>query len=163
MIAEPTKFRFEVGPYWIQLPAHAEITANVIRPHTSGYQAAWTDWIVSLERFQLFVHLDSRLRLSDLKPLIEQQTKMQAEVATLGVGGVLGVTHGNYGPPRTWIDWWFKRGDVMICLCLQSKALPFTEPTPEEMAEHTAIIQSIQYAPDLGDEHKPLPKGGWST
>jgi hypothetical protein len=162
MNTKPKTFRFEIGPYCIRLPTHAEITANVIRPHAPAYETAWTDWIISLKRFQFFVHLDSRLRLSDLKPLIQQQTKTDPDVSTVGIGGLLGVTHGDYGPPRTWIDWWFKRGDVMICLCLQSKAMPFTEPLPEEMAEHSTIINSIQYAPDLLDK-SPSFRQEWST
>jgi hypothetical protein len=150
--------RFEVGPYWLQLPAHAEIAANVIKNQT-----AWTDWIISFERFQFFIHLDSRLKLSDLKRLFDQTMKSDVRVNTIGVNGVPGVTHGGYGPPRTWIDWWFKKGDVMICLYLQSKNFAFAAPTPEEMAEHSAIIDSIRYAPEGAGDAKPDPGIRFST
>jgi len=150
--------RFEVGPYWLQLPAHAEIAANVVKPPSPARQAAWTDWIISFDRFQFFIHLDSRLRLSDLKRLFDRTMKSDVRVSCIGVNGVPGVTHGGYGPPRTWIDWWFKKGDVMICLYLQSRKFAFAEPTPEEMAEHSAIIHSIQYAPDMADGARPLPQ-----
>jgi hypothetical protein len=155
--------RFEVGPYWIQLPARAEIAANVVRPPATAQQSAWTDWTISFERFQFFVHLDSRLKLSDLKRLYDQTMKSDVRVNTIGVNGVPGVTHGGYGPPRTWIDWWFKRGDVMICLYLQSRKFAFVEPTPEEMAEHSAIIHSIEYAPDVANGARPLPRMAMST
>ena len=154
--------RFEVGPYWIQLPANAEICANVIKP-TAQHQVAWTDWIISFERFQFFIHLDSRLKLSDLKRLLDQTMKSDVRVNTVGVNGVPGVTHGGYGPPQTWIDWWFKKGDVMICLYLQPRKLAFAEPTLEERAEHSAIIHSIQYAPDVADGARPLPRMAMST
>jgi hypothetical protein len=165
MSPNSTTLRFEVGPYWIQLPAHAEIAANVIKPPAGAHphQAAWTDWIISFERFQFFIHLDSRLKLSDLKRLFDQTMKCNVRVNTIGVNGVPGVTHGGYGPPRTWIDWWLKKGDVMICLYLQSRKFAFTEPTPEEMAEHSAIIHSIQYAPDVADGARPLPRLATST
>jgi hypothetical protein len=163
MSSDARTFGLEIGPYWIQLPAHAEIAANVIKRSETSYQIAWTDWIISLERFQFFVHLDPRLKLSDLKRLIEQTKKGDANIPTIGVNGIVGITHGDYGPPRTWIDWWFKRGDVMLCLCLQSKTFPFTAPSPEEKAEHCAIIDSIRYAPEVLGEEMALHRGGTSS
>jgi hypothetical protein len=73
------------------------------------------------------------------------------------MNGIAGVTHGDYGPPRTWIDWRFKKGDTMICLRLQSKSFPFTEPNEAEIAEHRAIIESIKYCRDFPSELAPLP------
>ena len=162
MIPDAPTFRFEIGPYWIQLPGHAEIAANVTRPSAPAHQVAWTDWVISLERFRFFVHLDSRLHLSDLKRLMDQTTKNDTRITTIGVNGIFGVTHGDYGPPRTWNEWRFKKGDMMICLCLHSKTYTNTAPTAEEKAEHFAIIQSIQYVPEMSGEGKPaaVPVGG---
>ena len=163
MSTDSSTLGFEIGPYWIQLPARAEIAAKVVKPPSAAYQIAWTDWSISLERFQFFVHLDPRLKLSDLKRLIDQTTKSDVRITMIGVNGIPGVKHGDYGPARTWIDWWFKKGDVMLCLCLQSKTFPVTTPSPEEMAEHSAIIDSIRYAPDVAGGAKLDPRIGFST
>lgn len=163
MTPDSPTFGFEIGPYWIQLPAGAEIDANVIRRSETSYEIAWTDWMISLERFQFFVHLDPRLKLSDLRRLIEQTTKSGTGITTIGVNGIPGVTHGDYGPPRTWIDWWLKKGDVMLCLCLQSRTFPFTEPSPEEKAEHAAIIDSIRFAPEVAGGAMPVLRAGTSS
>lgn len=73
------------------------------------------------------------------------------------INGIPGVTHGDYGPPRTWIDWWFKKGDVMICLNLQSVKFPYTEPTQSEKDEHKAIIASLKYCRDFPSDMPPAP------
>ena len=148
-------FRFEIGPYWIQLPLHADITASVKKPPSGAHQIAWTTWVVSLGRFQLFIYLDPNSGFSDLKSFIDQTTKSDVITSPIGVNNIPGVMHGDYSPPRTWIDWWFKKGDTMICLCLQSKQFPFIEPTPEEVAEHNSIVNSIKYCPDFPGERPP--------
>ena len=77
---------------------------------------------------------------------------------SIQVSEIEGVTYGDYGPPRTWIDWWFKKGDTMICFCLQSKSFPFTEPSEAEIAEHRTIIESIRYCRDFPSELPPRPE-----
>jgi hypothetical protein len=138
-------FRFEIGPYWILLPGSANITANVRKPRPETCQVAWTHWAVSLGRFDLFIHLDALNDLTELKSFIDYSTKSDVITPSISVNGVSGVTHGDYGPPRTWIDWWLKKGDTMICLCLQSKTFPIQQPNEIELAEHKAIINSIKY------------------
>ena len=148
-------FRFEVGPYWILLPGTADISATIRKPPPEAYQTAFTHWTISLGRFHLFIHLDAINDLGDLKSFIDYSTKSNVITSAISVNGVLGVTHGHYGPPRTWIDWWFKKGDTMICLCLQAKSFPVQEPNEEEIAEHAAIIGSIKHCRDFPGEVTP--------
>ena len=150
-------FRAEIGPYWLLLPEGTKISAGVSEPTSGAYQIASTMWTVSLRRFQIFIHLDPIHDLDRLKWHIDHVTKSEVVTPSPTVNGVPGVTHGDYGPPRTWIDWWFKKGDTMICLCLQSKSFPCTKPTEEEIAEHNAIMHSLKYCRDFSFEPPPLP------
>ena len=65
-------------------------------------------------------------------------------MAPIEVNGIPGVTHGSYDFPRSWIDWWFKAGSTMLCICLLSKEFPVTLPTDGERALHLSIIDSMQ-------------------
>ena len=102
-------YRFQVGPYWLLLPRTASVTADVSHPKPGSYRTAWTNWTVALGRFRLFLHLDPLHDLDGLKAFIDQQTRGNVTPTSVSVNGVLGVTHGDYGPARTWIDWWFKK------------------------------------------------------
>lgn len=133
---------FEVGSYRMSLPGYATISAEVRLPQNEEVRSTSTRWTIFLGRFQLFVHI-SVDELSELKRFIDSTTKSDATVQSIVVNGIRGVTHGDYGPSRTWIDWWFKEGDITICFCLQSVAFPATEPTEAELVEHKAIIGSI--------------------
>lgn len=150
-------FRADIGPYSILLPGSATLDAKANRPPPEAYQRALTQWIVGLGRFQIFVHLDAKYELGGLKEFIEWQTRGDTFVKQLTVNGILGVRHGSYGPLRTWIDWWFKKGDTMICLCLQSVSFPVTEPSDDERAEHQQVIESLKFIPDdpLGSAPNP--------
>jgi hypothetical protein len=150
-------FRFELGPYRLTLPAGADVLARVTGPAPDAYQIASTDWIISLGRFQIFIHLDPLKDLDGLKSFIDYSTKSNVTTPPITVNGVPGVTHGNYGPPRTWIDWWFKKGDTMICLCLQSKSFPFANPTEAEITEHNTVVGSLKYCRDFPSELPPVP------
>ena len=141
----------------MSLPASADIAADISKPTSNSYQGAWTNWVVTLERFCFRMHLDPIHDLSDLKSFIDYSSNSSVTTSSITVNGISGVTHGDYLPPRTWIDWWFKKGDTMICLCLQSKSFPFTEPNEAEIAEHRAIIESIKYCRDFPSERPPLP------
>lgn len=110
-----------------------------------------------LGRFCLLLHLDARHDLTHLKTFIDQQTRENVTPTDLNINGVPGVTYGDYGPRRTWVDYWFKKGDVMLCICLQSVEFPRAEPDEDERAEHKAIIQSLRYSRDFPTEAAPLP------
>jgi hypothetical protein len=148
-------FRVEIGPYWILLPEEASISAHVTRSAPGAYQMALTKWVVLLGRFQFLIHLDPINDLGGLKSFIDYTTKSDVTTPLITVNGVPGVMHGDYGPPRTWIDWWLKKGDTMICLCLQSTSFPFAEPNQAEIAEHNEIVGSLKYCRDFPSELPP--------
>ena len=148
-------FRVEIGPYWISLPESAKISVEVTGPEPGAYQIALTKWVVLLGRFHFLIHLDPIKDLGGLKSFIDYSTKSDVITPPVTVNGVPGVMHGDYGPPRTWIDWWFKKGDTMICLSLQSTAFPFTEPTKAEVSQHNAIVGSLKYCRDFPSELPP--------
>ena len=155
-------FRLEIGPYRILLPGRATVTAEVKRTPPQADQIASTLWRVMLDRFQLLIHLDPVLGLGGLKSFIDYTTRSEVVTPSINVNGVPGVTHGGYGPPHTWIDWWFKKGDVMICLCLQDADLSSgAAATGSERAEHRLIIESLTHAADAPDTPPP-PGSGWT-
>jgi hypothetical protein len=104
------------------------------------------------------VNPNSQQALGGLKAFIDSTTKNNVTTPSLTVNGIPGVTYGDYGPPRTWIDWWFKKGDTMICMSLQSIAFPYTEPTQSEKDEHNAIIGSLKYCRYFPSDAPPLPE-----
>jgi hypothetical protein len=150
-------FRTDIGPYSIMLPGSATLGAEAHRAPPEAYQIANTRWIVGLGRFQMFVHLDARHELGGLKEFIDYQTRGDVVVDQQVVNDIPGVRHGSYGPPRTRIDWWFKKGDTMICLCLQSVSFPVTAPSVDERAEHREVIGSLKFIPDFPLEAPPVP------
>ena len=151
-------FRAQIGPYWLLLPGSAHISAQVKGPTPMALQMALTNWVVLLGRFQLFIHLDPINDLSKLKFFIDCTTKNDVFTPSVTVNGIEGVSHGDYGPQRTWIDWWFKKGDTMICLSPQSVTFPSTTPTEVEIAQHNAIVNSLKYCRDFPSERPPLPQ-----
>src|SRR5215469_8799202 len=154
MLKDP--FRLEITPYWILLPSGASVCAEMALPQPWEYQRAATQWVITLGRFRIVAHLDATHDLGGLKSFIDYTTNSNVAVRSLTANGVPGVTHGVYGPPRTWIDWWFKKGDVMICLCLQSVSFPVATPLVDEIAEHESIIGSLKYSPDFPGELPPV-------
>jgi hypothetical protein len=125
---------FAIGPYSLVLPAHAHVAGS-----NEGKPAK-----IVLGRFQLSAHLDKR-GLDGLAAVITDQTQRTVATSAIIVNGVPGVTFGDYGPPRTWIDWWFRKGDLTLCLRLQSVQFPVTLPADDEVAEHNAIITSLRH------------------
>lgn len=107
----------------------------------------------------LAIHLDARHDLGGLKSFIDYTTRSQVITPSLSVNGVPGVTHGQCGAPRARTDGWFKKGDVLICLSLQSASFPAAKPTVEERAEHKAIIDSLKYILDFLSEQPPVLEG----
>ena len=148
-------YRLEIGPYWLTLPGNAAVSAKVNGPTPGAYQTALTNWTVRRGRFLFFLHLDPLHDPADLKAFIDQQTKGNVTLTPVNINGVSGFTYGSYGPPRTWIDWWVKKGDTMLCLCLQSVEFPHNEPDADERKAHAAIIASLRYSRDFPGESAP--------
>jgi len=138
-------FQAQIGSYSLSLPESAEISCDIEKP-SEGYAVVHTHWVVLIGRFRVGIHLDPVNDLGDLKKFIDHSTKSDVKTSSISVNGIGGVTYGDYASPVTWIDWWFKKGDTMICLNLQGTPFPFEEhPTEKEVAEHQAIVGSLKY------------------
>jgi hypothetical protein len=138
-------FQAQIGSYLLSLPGSAEISCDIDKP-SEGYAVVHTHWTVLIGRFSFGIHLDPVNDLGDLKRFIDHSTKSDVNTNPISVNGIAGVTYGSYASPVTRIDWWFKKGDAMICLDLQGIPFPFREhPTEKEVAEHQAIVGSLSF------------------
>jgi hypothetical protein len=135
-------FKFEIGSYQMELPSHAEIEVKVPIPSDDQVQQTSTRWTIRLGRFWIFAHTSVE-ELDGLKRHIDWTSKSNVLVKDVCINGISGITHGDYVPPRTWIDWWLKKGDLTLCLNLQSVEFPVAFPDQQEKLEHNAIIHSI--------------------
>ena len=84
-------FRFEIGPFWLLLPEHAEISSEVRRPEAWAVQTARTHWVALLGRFRLSIHLDPIQDLTDLRSFIEYTTKSEAVTPSIVVNEIAGL------------------------------------------------------------------------
>jgi len=157
-------FRLQIGSYWITLPGDAVVSAEVKGPGSrpNSRQMVSTDWTITLGRFRLAAHLNPLQDLSGLKSFIDHTTKSFVVTPPVTVNGIAGVTYGTYGTPRNRIHWWFKKGDVMICLNLRSRYFPanrlaqLTIPTQDEIDLLNVIIGSLRYCRDFPGERPPV-------
>ena len=152
----PPAYRAQLGPYWLLLPESAILAADVVRSPPGAYRMAFTTWVISLGRFTLRIHLEADRGPQYLKTLVDGLTRGDVTTSEFSINGIRGFKYGGYGPPDTWIDWWVKKGDLTICLTLQSISHTVGEPTRRELEEHERIILSLKYAPDWPSELPPV-------
>jgi hypothetical protein len=129
--------KLSIDPYSIELPPEAVATVSLGQSNT-------THWQIALGRFQFLIHLESQQGPKELADFILSCTKQRVEPRAVHVNGISGVTYGAYEVPRSWIDWWFKKNDVMICINLQG----YADATANERALHSSIIESLRYLPN---------------
>jgi hypothetical protein len=67
--------------------------------------------------------------------------KQHVDLTPVEINGIRGVKYGDYDRQRTWIDWWMKKGDLMICINLQGVGLP--SDAQREM--HLKVVESLNY------------------
>jgi hypothetical protein len=65
----------------------------------------------------------------------------QVDPKPVEINGIRGVTYGEYNNKRSWIDWWLKTGELMICINLQSYSLA----TEADKNLHQKVINSLRY------------------
>jgi len=128
--------KLEIGPYSLLVPNHLSLEVEV--KHFAN--RAVTFWKIVDSRFYF-----SGTRLDGLESFIAYTTKQEVIVESICVNNIEGVKYGTYEMPRTWIDWWFKKGDSTICIQLQSIKFPHTHPNVDEKNVYAAIINSINY------------------
>jgi len=132
-----------------------KISEQTGQPILQEYQMAWPSWQFDMGRFYFMIYLRPG-ELTGLKAEIDSQTKGDVSTPTLEVNGIPGVRFGDYGPPRTRIDWWLRKGETVLVMSLLSHELPVCKPMSNERQQHDTIIQSIKYAYDFPNEKPPL-------
>jgi len=138
-------FDIEIGGYLLTLPARAQISAKVTSRTNHPLDVVSTHWTIALGRFQMRIHVRSNLEgLAGLKRFIDYTTRSDVEVEHISINGIQSVKYGGYELPRTCIDWWFREGNLTLCVKLQSVEFPHTPPTKNEITEHNEIIASIR-------------------
>ena len=98
---------------------------------------------VRMGEYQFLFHTQGHGDPEDLGEWIESQSRSKPNLRDFAVGDCLGKTYGDYSEDFTWIDWWLKKGDCMICLNLQGRGTPALEIRKDV----EAILQSIRYVP----------------
>jgi len=141
-----------IGSYKLKIPSKYKTDISLTnRDLNINEQILYTYWKIRIDKFYLSINLSSFHKLDGLKNNIKLITKedvdvdVDVDVNTITVNDISGVTYGNYEEPRTWIDWWFRKGDTTICINLQSEKFPHTKPTKDDILLHQTIINSLQY------------------
>lgn len=135
-----------IGGYRLTLPENSHVDVEITdRVSDLSEQVLYTYWKINLGKFYFSIHLSPNSELSGLKNFIDFTTKQNVFVKDIVVNNIPGVTHGGYDEPRTWIDWWFRKNDITLCLNLQSKKFPHTVPKENDILLHENIINSLQY------------------
>ena len=133
-----------LGNYELAIPKNAPVTVAITERHPNiTDQKLYTYWNVVLGDFYFQIHLSSE-PLSRLQDFIENSTKTTAVIESLNVNEIPGKKWGNYARPRTWIDWWFRKDELTLCVNLQSTIYPFAPPSRRDKVLHEAIIQSLR-------------------
>jgi hypothetical protein len=79
----------------------------------------------------------------DLATYIESQTRHLPTLEDIQVNGVKGKKLGSYSEMGSWIDWWLKEGNCMICLNFQGDGMP-SDRIKDDV---TSILNSLEYIP----------------
>jgi hypothetical protein len=135
-----------LGTYQIWLPPDATVNAKVLIPPVEGVGKADTVWEMHVGNYTLFIHMDCNREPEDLGEFILSSTKHRPTLKSIEINGIHGVTHGTYYDDykkRSWIDFWLKKGELLLCINLQS----YTPPTESDKDLHQKILNSIQYMP----------------
>jgi hypothetical protein len=77
----------------------------------------------------------------DLAESIFLQTKYSPVLQDVTINGCHGKMYGSYSEQMTWIEWWIKRGDCMICFCIQGIGMP-SQVVQDDVSD---ILNSLEY------------------
>jgi hypothetical protein len=78
-----------------------------------------------------------------LAEFIQSQTRSLPVLKDVEFNGVKGKQHGAYSKEMSWIDWWLKKGDCMICLNVQGMGMPADEIKDDVLN----ILNGLEYIP----------------
>jgi hypothetical protein len=98
---------------------------------------------VRMGKHQFLFHTQDHGQPEDLRELIESQSRGPVSVvlADYAIRDYSGKTHGSYSDEFTWIDWWLKKGNCLICFNLQGPGIP----EPDIRKDVETILQSTKW------------------
>lgn len=109
--------KLNIGPYELIIPEDAKIS-QIPHAGTTVYDIQWGI-------FHFFCHIDPNQNNPDyLGTFILGCTKQEVILEDVEINGIHGKRYGAYSKVRTWIDWYMKKGDSMICINLQGYGMP---------------------------------------
>lgn len=77
----------------------------------------------------------------DLAEYVMSQTKYLPTLKDVVINDCYGKMYGEYSEQMTWVDWWIKRGDCMICFNLQGMGMP-SQVIKDDV---TDVLNSLEY------------------
>jgi hypothetical protein len=90
--------------------------------------------------FIFFTEIDNR-KPEDLADYLELQIEQLPLVKDITINHCYGKMYGDYSEQMTWIEWWIKRGDCMICFNIQGIGMP-----PQAVKDDVSnILNSLEY------------------
>jgi hypothetical protein len=102
----------------------------------------WTVYDIQLGIFHIFCHVDIDHHNPEyLKDFILSCTRQDVVLEDVEINGIRGKRYGDYSETRTWIDWYMKKGDSMVCINLQGYGMP----DRQERSQFEKIINSLRY------------------
>ena len=133
--------KFLIGTYAFLIPPGTEVVAKaVIRP-IDDFGTGETVWTFQFGDFAFYIRLDPTDPPEELARFIRSATKKAVDLRPVEINGIKGMSYGDYHEGRSWIDWWLKKGELMICINLQG----WKAPTGAEREVHAAVLGSLQY------------------
>lgn len=136
-------FTVELAWFQFDLPDHATIAAVTATPNPLFPDArVTTQWIATLERFELTAYLSATRDLTDISR--EAFDAGEPDFKSFNQNFIPAVRSGAYDRDRTQINWGFHVNGLSLLLRLTAKGYPKTLPTDAEVREHDAIIASVQ-------------------
>src|SRR3972149_3587731 len=73
--------------------------------------------------FSFFVEPSNR-KPEDMAEFIESQTRYLPTLKSIIINNCSGKMYGDYSEQMTWIDWWVKKENCMICFNIQGLGMP---------------------------------------
>jgi hypothetical protein len=90
--------------------------------------------------FIFFTETDNR-KPEDLADYLELEIRHLPPLKDITINDCYGKMYGDYSEQMTWIDWWIKKDDCMICFNLQGIGMP-SRITKDDVSD---ILNSLEY------------------
>jgi len=112
----------QAGHYFLEFPDNLKLEKEEV--NFEAIQRTSSHWTIEDGDFSIRIHLEEKMNPSDLGEFILSCTKQRVSLSDVCINGIEGKKYGEYSVGRSWIDWWMKEGDQMICINLQGDGFP---------------------------------------